>query len=80
MPSMESGRYGHVTFLTQDSNPHIAVCGGVADDGYYEKECLVLRNGGWLGGELDDLPDKRTFSASARLDVGVFILGGSLRA
>ena len=76
VPSMESGREGHVTFITQDTNPRIAICGGW--DGWnYKKDCLVLRNGGWIGEELDDMPDKRTFSASARLDAGVFILGGS---
>ena len=71
VPSMENWRYGHVTFLTQDMNPRIAICGG-----WGKKDCLVLRNGGWLGGEMDDLPDERYRSASARLDAGVFILGG----
>jgi len=74
VPSMESSRFGHVTFLTQDTHPRIATCGGW--DGEPKKDCLVLRNGGWLGGELDDLPEDRYFSASARLDAGVFILGG----
>ena len=74
MPSMESDRYKHVTFLTQDLPPRIATCGGY--DHGYKKDCLVLRNGGWRGGELDDLPEKRYQSASARLDAGVFILGG----
>ena len=75
VPSMESDRYGHVTFLTQDTHPRIAICGGVSDYSY-KKDCLVLRNNGWRGGELDDLPDERIWSASARLDAGVFILGG----
>jgi len=75
VPSMESDRCGHVTFLTQDTHPRIAICGGV--DGWnFRKDCLVLRNSGWLGGELGNLPDERYESASARLDAGVFILGG----
>lgn len=72
VPSMESGRYGHVTFLTQDFPPRITTCGGNNN----QRDCLVLKNGGWMGGEVDDLPDQRYLSASARLDVGVFILGG----
>ena len=76
VPSMEIGRYMHVTFLTQDSSPRITICGG-RDRGYnYKRDCLVLQSGGWRGGELDDLPDNRHYSASARLDAGVFILGG----
>ena len=76
VPSMESGRTYHVTFLTQESPPRITVCGGYSTTGRLKKDCLVLRNGGWREGELDDLPDRRYLSASARLDAGVFILGG----
>ena len=36
----------------------------------------MLRNGGWRAEELDDLPDDYGYSASVRLDAGVFILGG----
>ena len=75
VPSMESSRDAHVTFLTQESPPRITICGGYS--GGSTKDCLVLRNGGWIGEELDDMPDKRYQSASARLDAGVFILGGS---
>ena len=72
MPSMDEARAYHVTFLTRDSPPHIATCGG----GFGLKDCLVLRNGQWIGGELDDLPEDRYSSASARLEEGVFLLGG----
>ena len=75
MPSMESSRYGHVTFLTHDLPPRIATCGGYS--GVYKRDCLVLQDGGWRGGKLDDLPDDRYWSATARVDAGVFILGGS---
>ena len=77
VPSMESDRYGHVTFLTQDTNPRIAICGGLIGSYNRKRDCLVLRNGGWLEGELGNMPDARSSSASARLDAGVFILGGS---
>ena len=77
VPSMKSGREGHVTFITQDTNPRIATCGGEDSNGDNRKDCLVFRNGSWRGGELDNLPDERYWSASARLDAGVFILGGS---
>ena len=75
MPSMESSRSGHVTFLTHDLPPRIATCGGYS--GVYKRDCLVLQDGGWRGGKLDDLPDDRYLSATARVDAGVFILGGS---
>ena len=75
VPSMDKARSSHVTFLTSASTPRIATCGGYhsSDD---QKDCLVLRNGQWRGGELDDLPEDRYSSASARLEEGVFLLGG----
>ena len=77
VPSMKSRtRSSHVTFLTQESPPRITICGGSSSNLADKKDCLVLRNGGWREGELDDLPDNRFYSASARLDAGVFILGG----
>ena len=36
----------------------------------------MLRDGQWRGGELDDLPEGRVYPASARLEDGVFLLGG----
>ena len=63
----------HVSFLTQDSpRPRITICGG----GGERKDCLVLQNGGWARGVVDDLPDGRSLSASVGLDAGVYILGG----
>ena len=75
VPSMDEARSSHVTFLTRDSPPRIATCGGYDGDDRL-KDCLVLRDGQWRGGELDDLPEKRYRSASARLKEGVFLLGG----
>ncbi len=75
MPSMDEARYYHVTFLTRDSPPRIATCGGYDGDDEL-KDCLVLRDGQWRGGELDDLPEKTDNLASARLEDGVFLLGG----
>ena len=75
VPSIDEARGEHVTFLTSDTRPRIATCGG--SDGSTLKDCLVLRDGQWRGGELDDLPEKRYRSASARLKEGVFLLGGS---
>ena len=74
VPSMDEARSFHVTFLTRDSPPRIATCGGY--DGDYLKDCLVLRDGQWRGGELDDLPEKNFRQASATLEDGVFLLGG----
>merc|ERR1712083_599855 len=76
VPSMDEVREWHVTFLTRDSPPRIATCGGSDGPGSYLKDCLVLRDGQWRGGELGDLPEKRLRSASARLEDGVFLLGG----
>ena len=75
VPSMDKGRYGHVTFLTRDYPPRIATCGGVVDN-LRKKDCLVLQEGQWREGELDDLPERRRHPASARLKDGVFLLGG----
>ena len=72
VPSMKTDRYSHVSFLTQDVPPHIAVCGGGTRD------CLVLQSGQWREGILDNLPEIRTQAAAARLDAGVYILGGRL--
>ena len=76
VPSMDEVRSHHVTFLTRDSPPRIAACGGVFG-AHTAKDCLVLQDGQWKGGELDDLPEKTFSSASARLEEGVFLLGGS---
>ena len=84
MPSMKSGGKGrtvHVTFLTQDLPPRIATCGGrsgwrIGGGFLFKTKCLVLQDGGWRGGKLDNLPDTRYDSATARVDAGVFILGG----
>ena len=79
VPSMDEVRAHHVTFLTRDSPPIIATCGGRGVFGSsFKKDCLVLRNRQWKGGELGDLPDEREYSASARLKDGVFLLGGKL--
>ena len=59
VPSMDKGRYGHVTFLTRDYPPRIATCGGAVDRWFVKKDCLVLREGQWRGGELDDLPEAK---------------------
>ena len=71
---MESGLYGHVTFLTHDNPPRIATCNG--GDPLPNKRCMVLDGGHWQEGLLDYLPDNRLYSAVVRLDAGVFILGG----
>ena len=76
VPSMDEARADHVTFLTRDSPPRIATCGGYNWGSGYLKDCLVLRDGQWRGGELDDLPEERQEPASARLTEGVFLLGG----
>ena len=73
---MKTALYGHVTFLTQDSPPRIATCGGMDRNENNKKECLVYKKGKWQEGIINNLPEKRTYSATARLDVGVFILGG----
>ena len=79
VPSMDEVRAHHFTFLTRDSPPIIATCGGRGVFGSsFKKDCLVLRDGQWKGGELGDLPDEREYSASARLNDGVFLLGGKL--
>ena len=75
VPSMDEARSYHVTFLTRDSPPRIATCGGYGGYNDALKDCLVLRDGQWRGGELDDLPEKGTYSASATLEDGVFLLG-----
>ena len=74
IPDMESGLYGHVTFLTHDNPPRIATCNG--GDPLPNKRCLVLDGGHWQEGLLDYLPDNRLYSAVVRLDAGVFLLGG----
>ena len=77
VPNMDEVRAHHVTFLTRDSPPRIATCGGRGVFGSsFKKDCLVLRDGQWKGGELGDLPDEREYSASARIEEGVFLLGG----
>ena len=77
MPSIEKYRDSHVTFLTQDSTPRIAICGGSEYvPGRDNKDCLVLHDGQWRGGQLSDLPDYRYWSTSVRLEEGVFVLGG----
>ena len=44
------------------------------------KECWVLQGeswrGSWRAGVLDDLPEARKRAADARLEIGVFLLGG----
>ena len=75
VPSMDVARYDHVTFLTRDSTPRIATCGGYG--GGFKKDCLVLQGGQWRRGQLDDLPDSRDSAASARVEEGIFLLGGS---
>ena len=80
VPSMATGLRDHVTFLTEEVPPRVASCGGWDDDhsNWRErsKKCLVLASGNWSTGLIDNLPDKRMNSASARLDEGVFLLGG----
>jgi len=66
-------RAGHVTFLTFHSPPRVASCGGANAE---NTDCVVLHNGSWIGKELDDLPEPRRTAAVARLNEGVFILGG----
>ena len=75
MPNLKTGVRGHLTFLTQDSPPLIASCGGRNNDAF-KKNCLVLEGSSWRQGKLDNLPKARYWSANARLDAGVFILGG----
>ena len=72
VPSMELNNYAHVSFLTQDKPPRVAVCGGLSDSA----GCLVLQQGHWREGILD-WPGLRFQAATARLDAGVYILGGS---
>merc|ERR1712130_801406 len=61
---------------TQEFPPRITTCAGRDSKNNIQIDCLVLKNSVWMGGEVDDLPDERYLSASARLDAGVFILGG----
>merc|ERR1712130_260170 len=74
VPDLPELRYDHGSFITGWGS--LAVCGGWWEGKSISSDCLVLKNGVWMGGEVDDLPDQRHYSASARLDVGVFILGG----
>ena len=73
VPDLNGALQHHTTFLTQDVAPRIATCGG-------GKECWVLQGeswrGSWRAGELDDLPEARRRAADARLEIGVFLLGG----
>ena len=71
VPSMDGVRRDSVvSFLTQDVPPRIGVCGG------YTTSCLVLQHGHWSEGILDNLPEERQDAATARIDAGVYILGG----
>ena len=73
-------RTATVTFLTQEVPPRVASSGGWDDDhGNWRersKKCLILASGNWSVSLIDNLPEKRMNSASARLDEGVFLLGG----
>ena len=76
VPSLEEGLAGHVTFITQDSTPSIATCGGQIGASNFKRECHVLQSDGWQPGVLDDLPDVRDRSGSVTMGEGVYILGG----
>ena len=72
MPDLNGVLQHHTTFLTQHSLPRIATCGGSLN----LKECWVLQGDSWRAGELGDLPETRKRAASARLEIGVFLIGG----
>ena len=65
----QTGFDGHFTFLTQESSPRIVTCAG--------EKCYVLQNGSWERGVIDDPPLPRAQVATARIEIGVFILGGN---
>ena len=76
VPDLNGVLQHHTTFLTQDSPARIATCGG-SSNGKRVKECWVLQGDSWRAGELDDLPEARIWAADARLEIGVFLIGGA---
>ena len=76
VPDLNGVLQHHTTFLTQDSPARIATCGGSSNSYDVLKECWVLQGDSWRAGELDDLPEARKRAADARLEIGVFLLGG----
>ena len=76
VPDLDGVLQHHTTFLTQEPTPRIAACGGSSNSYDVLKECWVLQGGAWRSGLIEDLPTGRKRSASARLEDGVFLMGG----
>ena len=78
-PALPSGRNYPITFVTAGPTALVATCGGAIEGGGRTASCLVLDpiNQRWDGSRMGSLTMARTWSATTRLDIGVFIVGGS---
>ena len=80
VPDLQPKRRRHTTFLTSDSTPSIAICGGVEQGVWTSASCLVLdqANQVWNDTIMGSLTMAREDSAAVTLNhVGVFIIGGA---
>ena len=69
-------RYGHVTFLTADTPPSVATCGGYTSS--VISSCLTLQGGQWVEGGVGDLPGGRSYGSAVTLPGhGVYLVGGT---
>ena len=79
MPSLQSIRHYHVTFLTAGSNPMIASCGGYGGSNT-KSTCEVYNTntGQWEENKLGNLVTGRADHSGVTLpDVGVYLIGGN---
>ena len=79
VPDLPLRRRRHTTFLTSDSSPSIAICGGVEQGVWTSASCLVLdqANQVWNDTIMGSLTMARENGAAVTLNhVGVFIIGG----
>ena len=79
LPPLPTWRYGHQTFVTSDSSPMVATCGGIIGPSQTDT-CLVLDliNQRWDESRMGNLTTPRWYGAVAALkDIGVFHLGGN---
>ena len=82
LPDLQPRRRRHTTFLTSDSSPSIAICGGGEQGVWTSASCLVLdqANQIWNRTIMGSLTRAREDSAAVTLShVGVFIIGGTSR-